>query len=165
MAEHTCIHEEQLQEQSVTIGKLSAEMTYKREKLDDLKEDNRRMEKKIDDLSKDISDFISQSDSKDSALNERLKTIEQNYNLLAGLVALKSVIRSDGTPAPLLVGISRKSMVYKYLNITPEESLPATQALHMVALQNGTDILRVHDVAEALRTIKLYKALATGSQS
>lgn len=93
------------------------------------------------------------------------KTIEQNYNLLAGLVALKSVIRSDGTPAPLLVGISRKSMVYKYLNITPEESLPATQALHMVALQNGTDILRVHDVAEAIHTIKLYKALATGSHS
>lgn len=76
MTEHTCIHEEQIQEQSVTIGKLSAEMDYKREKLDDLKEDNRRMEKKIDDLSKDISDFISQSDSKDSALNERLIKIE-----------------------------------------------------------------------------------------
>jgi len=76
MTEHTCIHEEQLQEQSVTIGKLSAEMAYKREKLDDLKEDNRRMEKKLDDLSKDISDFISQSDSKDSALNERLIKIE-----------------------------------------------------------------------------------------
>lgn len=76
MTEHTCIHEEQIQEQSVTIGKLSAEMNYKREKLDDLKEDNRRMEKKLDDLSKDISDFISQSDSKDSALNERLIKIE-----------------------------------------------------------------------------------------
>ena len=76
MTEHTCIHEEQLQEQSVTIGKLSAEMAYKREKLDDLKEDNRRMEKKLDNLSKDISDFISQSDSKDSALNERLIKIE-----------------------------------------------------------------------------------------
>lgn len=76
MTEHTCIHEEQIQEQSVTIGKLSAEMDYKREKLDDLKEDNRRMEKKLDDLSKDISDFISQSDSKDSALNERLIKIE-----------------------------------------------------------------------------------------
>ena len=76
MTEHTCIHEEQLQEQSVTIGKLSAEMNYKREKLDDLKEDNRRMEKKIDDLSKDISDFISQSDSKDAALDNRLTQIE-----------------------------------------------------------------------------------------
>ena len=76
MTEHTCIHEEQIQEQSVTIGKLSAEMDYKREKLDDLKEDNRRMEKKLDDLSKDISDFIAQSDSKDSALNERLIKIE-----------------------------------------------------------------------------------------
>lgn len=73
---HTCLHEEQIQEQSVTIGKLSAEMTYKKEKLDDLKEDNRRMEKKIDDLSGDIKDFITESDSKDSALNERLVKIE-----------------------------------------------------------------------------------------
>ena len=46
--EHVCLHEKQLQEQSVTIGKLDAEMAYKKEKLDDLKEDNRRMEKKID---------------------------------------------------------------------------------------------------------------------
>ena len=58
--EHVCLHEKQLQEHSVTIGKLDAEMEYKKEKLDDLKEDNRRMEKKLDDLSKDISDFISQ---------------------------------------------------------------------------------------------------------
>lgn len=77
MAEnHTCLHEDQIQEQSIAIGKLSAEMTYKKEKLDDLKEDNRRMEKKIDTLSKDINDFINESDSKDSALNERLIKIE-----------------------------------------------------------------------------------------
>lgn len=77
MAEnHTCLHEDQIQEQSIAIGKLSAEMTYKKEKLDDLKEDNRRMEKKIDTLSKDINDFINESDSKDFALNERLVKIE-----------------------------------------------------------------------------------------
>lgn len=76
MTEHTCIHEEQIQEQSVTIGKLSAEMAYKKEKLDSLKEDNRRMEDKIDALSKNINDFINESDSKDFALNERLVKIE-----------------------------------------------------------------------------------------
>lgn len=74
--EHVCLHEKQLQEHSVTIGKLDAEMTYKKEKLDDLKEDNRRMEKKLDDLSRDITEFISTSDSKDYALNERLIKIE-----------------------------------------------------------------------------------------
>jgi dihydropteroate synthase len=47
-------------------------------------------------------------------------------------------------------------MIYKYLNISPEESLPATQVLHLAALQNGADILRVHDVAEAVRTRAIY---------
>ena len=87
------------------------------------------------------------------------KTIEQNYKLLSELSALKTVVRADGTPPPVLVGISRKSMVYKPLGITPEEALPATQALHMVALQNGTDMLRVHDVGEAARTIRIYKQI------
>ena len=73
---HACLHEEQIQEQGIAIGKLSAEMAYKKEKLDDLKEDNRRMEKKIDDLSTNINDFINESDSKDSALKERLIKIE-----------------------------------------------------------------------------------------
>ena len=50
-------------------------------------------------------------------------------------------------------------MIYKYLDITPEESLSATQVLHLKSLQNGADILRVHDVAEAVRTVKLYRVL------
>ena len=87
------------------------------------------------------------------------KTIEQNYKLLSELSALKTVVRADGTPPPVLVGISRKSMVYKPLGITPEEALPATQALHMVALQNGTDMLRVHDVGEAARTVRIYNQI------
>lgn len=75
-SDHICIKEEQLQGQSRTIERLDAELAYKKERLDDLKEDNRRMEKKLDTLSKDISEFISQSDSKDYALNERLIRIE-----------------------------------------------------------------------------------------
>ena len=60
---------------------------------------------------------------------------------------------------PLLVGVSRKSMIYKLLDISPEESLPATQVLHLRALQLGADILRVHDVAEAARTVELFRHL------
>lgn len=75
-SDHVCIHEEQLQGQSRTIERLDAELTYKKERLDDLKEDNRRMEKKLDELSSDISEFISQSDTKDYALNERIIKIE-----------------------------------------------------------------------------------------
>ena len=81
------------------------------------------------------------------------KTIEQNYELLSRLDEFKAL----GTP--VLVGVSRKSMVYKYFNISPEESLPATQALHLRALQLGADILRVHDVAETARTVALYRLL------
>ena len=79
------------------------------------------------------------------------KTIDQNYELISSLDAFRRFGR------PVLVGISRKSMIYKKFNITPEESLPATQALHMLALINGADILRVHDVAEARRTIDIYR--------
>ena len=51
-------------------------------------------------------------------------------------------------------------MIYRLLDITPEDSLPATQVLHLTALQNGADVLRVHDVAEAVRTRNLYLKLA-----
>ena len=79
------------------------------------------------------------------------KTVEQNYELLAGMHALKELGQ------PLLVGVSRKSMIYKILGITPEESLVATQAVHWEALRQGATILRVHDVKEAAQTIKLYE--------
>lgn len=81
------------------------------------------------------------------------KTVDQNYQLLASLDSLSILGR------PVLVGVSRKSMIYKKFGITPEEALPATQVLHLKALQNGADILRVHDVAEAVRTADLYKVL------
>jgi len=79
------------------------------------------------------------------------KTIDQNYELLRNLSRFKSIGR------PVLVGVSRKSMVYKKFGITPEEALPATQVLHLHALSNGADILRVHDVAEARRTVEIYR--------
>ena len=79
------------------------------------------------------------------------KTIDQNYELIRNLARFRTF------GCPVLIGVSRKSMVYKMFNISPEESLPATQALHMQALINGADILRVHDVAEALRTVEIYR--------
>jgi dihydropteroate synthase len=79
------------------------------------------------------------------------KTAEQNFELLAGLHRLKALGQ------PLLVGVSRKSMIYKTLGITPEESLAATQTIHWEALRQGATLLRVHDVREAVETIKLYE--------
>ncbi len=83
------------------------------------------------------------------------KTLSQNYELMAGLDRFSELPGNH----KVLVGVSRKSMVYKALGITPEESLSATQALHMVALQKGADILRVHDSAEASRTVSIYRLL------
>lgn len=83
------------------------------------------------------------------------KTLDQNYELLRNLGRLKSVPGNRR----ILVGVSRKSMIYKPLNISPEDSLAPTQVIHLAALQNGADILRVHDVAEACRTVSLYRFL------
>lgn len=71
------------------------------------------------------------------------KTIEQNYQLLEELDKFKILGRE------ILVGISRKSFIYKKLGITPEEALPATTELHRLAIARGANILRVHDVAAA----------------
>lgn len=86
------------------------------------------------------------------------KTIEQNYELIRHLAELKTVRPVEGNRR-VMIGVSRKSFIYKYLNISPKESLPATQVLHLAALQNGADILRVHDVSEASRTLALYRIL------
>jgi len=79
------------------------------------------------------------------------KTTEQNYELLRRMHEL------DALELPVLAGISHKSMIYKPLGILPHETLVGTSALHMVALQQGADILRVHDVKEAKQVIKLYQ--------
>ena len=81
------------------------------------------------------------------------KTTEQNYELLDRLEALKPLQNL------VLVGISRKSMIYKSLGTGPSEALNGTTALHMAALMKGADILRVHDVKEAVESITLYHKL------
>ena len=81
------------------------------------------------------------------------KTLEQNYQLMGELEKL-SVME-----LPLLVGISRKSMIYKMLGLTPDEALNGTTVLHIIALTKGASILRVHDVREAVECIRLVKSL------
>lgn len=81
------------------------------------------------------------------------KTLEQNWELLRRLEELQELRR------PLLVGVSRKSMIYKALGITPEEAMPATQVVQYAALERGARWLRVHDVAEAARTVRLWSLL------
>lgn len=83
------------------------------------------------------------------------KTTEQNFELLKNLNLLQSL------DVPILAGLSRKSMIYKTLNINTQEALNGSTALHMVALQQGARILRVHDVKEAMETITLFRALTT----
>ena len=78
------------------------------------------------------------------------KTVEQNWQLLREM----SVFQTFGRP--VLAGLSRKSFLYKPLGITPEDALPATMAANFMALRNGADILRVHDVKEARETVRLY---------
>ncbi|MDR2475100.1 MAG: dihydropteroate synthase [Bacteroidales bacterium] len=77
------------------------------------------------------------------------KNLEQNYQLLHWLPEFHIFNH------PLLVGISRKSMIYKLLNITPEESLNATTVLNTYALLSGAHILRVHDVKAAVEAVKI----------
>ncbi len=81
------------------------------------------------------------------------KTIQHNYMLLAQLASLKIL------DLPILVGLSRKSMIYKSLQIEPEQALNGTTFLHAIALQHGASILRVHDVAAAAQCLKLHQLL------
>ena len=79
------------------------------------------------------------------------KTIEQNFELLKNLSAFSILDKA------ILVGVSRKSMVYKSINATPADALNGTTALHTIALTNGANILRVHDVKEAKEAITLWQ--------
>ncbi len=87
------------------------------------------------------------------------KTVEQNYQLLTNLNLLSSIGKK------ILVGISRKSMIYKPLSITPEDSLPATCALNLFALTRGAHILRVHDVREGVQAITLYAKISEAKEN
>lgn len=81
------------------------------------------------------------------------KTIEHNYELLNRLEEFSIF------DEPLLVGISRKSMIYKYLNLTAEQCLPGTDALNTISLIKGASILRVHDVAETKQVIAIVQKM------
>ena len=116
-----------------------------------------------DDLIKDINSYFAERIAKAHAakINDIIidpgfgfaKTIEQNYELLNNMELLQIVDK------PILAGVSRKSMIYKTLNTTSENALNGTTALHMVALQKGAKILRVHDVKEALECVTLFNQL------
>lgn len=79
------------------------------------------------------------------------KTISHSFLLLKSLPVFKILEK------PILAGLSRKSIIYKTLNVTPEEALNGTTALNMIALLNGASVLRVHDVKAAAEAIKLYE--------
>lgn len=116
-----------------------------------------------DKLTKDILYYF--SEVKDKArqlkLNDLIidpgfgfsKTLAQNYELMQQLALFKAL------ECPILVGISRKSMIYKLLDTTPEEALNGTTVLNTFALLHGADILRVHDVKEAVECVKIVKEL------
>lgn len=87
------------------------------------------------------------------------KTLEQNYQLMNELGRLSDL------GAPILVGISRKSMIYKLLGCTPAEALNGTTALHLEALRQGAKILRVHDTREAIEVVKIYNQLNKNRQN
>lgn len=87
------------------------------------------------------------------------KTVGQNYDLLREMHRLKSLAGLSGEQPRILIGVSRKSMIFKKFGLAPEDILPETQVVHFKALQMGADILRVHDVAEAKRTVELYRTL------
>lgn len=82
------------------------------------------------------------------------KTTEQSFNILNNLKGFEIY------DLPILVGVSRKSMIYKTLEISADEALNGTTALNMVALMNGAKILRVHDVKEAVEAVRLYTKLS-----
>ncbi|MAD96884.1 MAG: dihydropteroate synthase [Flavobacteriaceae bacterium] len=85
------------------------------------------------------------------------KTIAQNYDLLDKLSLFQNLDK------PILAGVSRKSMLYKPLEISPQEALNATTAANTVALLNGANILRVHDVKEAVEAVKIVSLLKNQS--
>ena len=85
------------------------------------------------------------------------KTTEHNFEILRRLDDFRI------TGMPLLAGLSRKSMIWKTLGITPAEALNGTSVLNMTALMNGADILRVHDVKEAVQAVRLFQKLNSNS--
>lgn len=87
------------------------------------------------------------------------KTLDHNYQLMARMDELHAL------GLPLLVGISRKSMIYRLLGTTPHEALNGTSVLNTMALDRGASILRVHDVRECVEVVKIWQATQKGYTS
>jgi dihydropteroate synthase len=83
----------------------------------------------------------------------------------ADYACMRQMDRLQAFQRPILIGVSRKSMIWKTLGITPEESLSATQVLHLYAIQHGATILRTHDVKETKQTIDICNSLLLTSDS
>lgn len=116
-----------------------------------------------EDITKDVCKYFSERIEKArvAGINDLIidpgfgfsKTTEQNYELLNNLDLLKQFQK------PLLVGVSRKSMIYKTLNTTPEKALNGSSVLHTISLLKGANILRTHDVKEAVECVKILSQL------
>lgn len=116
-----------------------------------------------DDLIKDLRYYFSKKiqEATSQKINDIIidpgfgfaKTMEQNYTLLNHL----ELFQTFGLP--ILIGLSRKSMIYKVLKATPQEALNGTTALHAIALLKGANIIRAHDVKETVECVKLVAAL------
>jgi dihydropteroate synthase len=120
---------------------------------------NPHYENVMDDLRMFFLDKI--SDLKQSGVNDIIidpgfgfgKTVEHNYEILNNLEYFKAF------DLPLMVGVSRKSMINKMLGTKPEDALNGTTVANTIALLKGADILRVHDVKEAVEAVKIVNAL------
>ena len=116
-----------------------------------------------DDLTKEVLYFFSEqlAHARKTGINDIVidpgfgfaKTKEQSFELLQQMELLQQL------DVPILAGVSRKSMIYKTLGVSAEEALNGTTVLHTIALQKGASILRVHDVKEAMESIKLTQML------
>ena len=124
---------------------------------------NMQKKTKYKDLIGEIWDFLAEKNAQLTAagVNDIIldpgfgfgKSVKQNYKLLNNLHAFQTMNR------PVLAGISRKSMIWRALDVEPSEALNGTTALHVIALQQGAAILRVHDVREAIEVVKLMDIL------
>lgn len=122
-----------------------------------------QVEPEYEDITKEIIRFFHQrvTKLKNMGVNDIIidpgfgfgKTLDHNYQLLNQLDSF------DMFDLPILVGVSRKSMIYKYLGLSPDESLNGTTVLNTLCLSKGVNILRVHDVKEAKESIKLVEKL------
>lgn len=125
--------------------------------------DNMQVDPVYSDVVKEVFDFLLQQtiELDKSGLQDVIidpgfgfgKTLEQNYALAAKLEQFKLIGK------PVLVGISRKSMICKLLKVNPDKALNGSTALHSILLLKGADILRVHDVKEAVELRKIVQAL------